>query len=218
MLGNAGKLTHALLPVFELLAGASLLVFLLFLLSFVEGLLNLFAPLTKDNREIGNHSRVKVLNVVDVLGILLPLGWVGLKHNVALEGAEGLLNFLSELVESVEELALVVDFNHTPVCRLEFVDEGLVDVVHHGVQGDNGVLADFTEEDFVVILACGVHTLASGSTAHEVHALSAQLFLLAICDVELGLVGTLDILNFASLINGVRHLVIDEEMCGSSSL
>jgi hypothetical protein len=128
------------------------------------------------------------------------------------------LNFLGKFVEGVEELVLLVALAHAPISRVEFVNEGLVDVVDHGVQSDDSVLTDFTEKNFRVILALVVDTLAGAGATHKVNTLAAQFFFFAISDVELGLVGTLNVFNLASLINSVRHLVVDEEMSGASAL
>ena len=179
LLGDAGELAHALFPVLELLAGAGLFVLFLLLFSLVEGLFDLLAPLGEDSGEVRDHSRVQVLDRVDVLGVLLPLGGVGLENNVALEGAEGLLHFLSELVESVEELALLVVLADAPIGRLELVDKRLVDIVDHSVKSDHGVLTDLTKKNFVVVLALGVNRFAGRSASHEVNTLAAELFFLA---------------------------------------
>ena len=118
-----------------------------------------------------------------VLSVLLPLRRIRLKNDVALEGAERFLHFLCEFVKGVQELVLLVALAHSPIGRVEFVNEGLVDVVDHGVQSDNSVFTDFTEKNFRVILALVVDTLTGTGATHKVDTLAAQFFFLT-CKIE----------------------------------
>ena len=90
------------------------------------------------------------------------------------------MNFLGESVKGLHELLLLLGFASTPVVRVEFVDQGLVDVVDDRVQSEDGVFADFTKEHLVVVGGrSGDGSAWWHSATHEVNTLAFDLFLLA---------------------------------------
>ena len=79
----------------------------------------------------------------------------------------------------MHELLFLLGFTGTPVVGVELVDQGLVDIVDDGVQGEDGVLTDLAEKNFVVV-GCGS---GDGSAwrhgaSHEVDTLPLDLFFL----------------------------------------
>lgn len=64
LFGNLSQLSHPLLPVLKLLAGASFFVFLLLGVGFLKSLLDLFRPLVEDFLEVGEHGGVGRLSEV----------------------------------------------------------------------------------------------------------------------------------------------------------
>lgn len=82
LLGDAGKFSHALFPVFKFLAGTSFFVVLLFGLGLFKSLFDFFRPLVEDFFEVVNHLRVDCLGGVDALSIFLPVLGVWVQHDV----------------------------------------------------------------------------------------------------------------------------------------
>ena len=141
---------------------------------------DLLRPLVEDLLKVVDHLLVYVGVVMgDLLGLCLPLGWVGLQHDVGLQGTKGLNELLGELVEGVHELLLLLRLALGPLVRLELVDHRLVNLVDDRVHRGNGVLGDFSEKHIVVGSLLGVDGLARRDCPHEVDTLTTELDLLA---------------------------------------
>ena len=173
LFGNLGQLSHPLLPVFKLLAGASFFVFLLLGVGFFKSLLDFFGPLVEDFFEVGEHGGVGLLpEVKHAMGGGRVIGGVGLKDNVGLERSQCLLHVFRKLVKGLDVLFLLVLLANSPVSRFEFFNEGLVDVVYDGVESSDGLVTDLSKEHLVVVLSLAVDCLAGRGASHEVDTLA----------------------------------------------
>jgi hypothetical protein len=76
---------------------------------------------------------------MDVLGLVLPLGWVLLQVDVLGQTLECLLQLVGELVEVRGELLLLLVLAFTPVGITQLIDKWLEDLVDDGVQRVNEV-------------------------------------------------------------------------------
>jgi hypothetical protein len=175
LFGHASEFAHPLLPVFKFLAGASFFVLLFLGLGFFEGLFDLFRPLVEDLFEVTKHVRAEVLGVVDIHSILLMLWWVGFQDDVGSEGENGFTDLFGKAVESLHEFLFLLGFTAAPVGAVESVDKRLVHVVDYGVEGEDRVLANFTEQYLVVVSTTLCDWLARGRTPHEVDTLTLKL-------------------------------------------
>jgi hypothetical protein len=71
LLADLGKHSHAELPVLEFISRAFTSIVLFVRFSLLESCLNLFRPFLEDTHEMGDHLRVWLSSVVDILGFLL---------------------------------------------------------------------------------------------------------------------------------------------------
>ena len=106
---------------------------------------------------------------MDVLDVFLMLGVICLERDVAVLGLNSLLELASELLKNDGKVTFLFSFNDTPLFRSDLVNKGLVDVVHHGVEGDHGVIRNLTEQDLRVVGILFVNSLASRKAAEEIH-------------------------------------------------
>ena len=177
LLGDLGELSHALLPVVELLDGAVVLVVAALSVGILDVRVDLLLPLGEglleslDEGDIGGAATV-------AKGRLLLVVERG-EDDVGLEGLLGLHELLGELVEGVGELLLLLRFARLPLHRVHIVDEGLVDVVDEGLQHANGVFRDLTEEDVLITGRLLADRSVVLGVAKEVDSLSAELDMVA---------------------------------------
>jgi hypothetical protein len=106
---------------------------------------------------------------VDSLDVLLVLFIVGFKRDVTVLGLNSFLEFAAEFLKNDGKVAFLFNFAHAPLFGSDFVHKWLVDVVHDGVQRDNGVVGDLTEEDLGVVGILVVNSLASRKAAEEIN-------------------------------------------------
>jgi len=175
LLRHLGQLSHALLPVVELLDGAVVLV----VATLLVGILNIGIDFVLPFAENG----CVVKDEVDFLGGALTetcahLVAQGVEHDVALEGLLSLDKLLSELVKGLFELLLLVNLAHFPLLGVHLVQHGLVDVVDEGLKHAHGVLRDLTEKDLLVAGTLGVNGGACLRVTKEVHSFTTE-FLVA---------------------------------------
>jgi hypothetical protein len=127
--------SHAEFPVFELISRAFRSIgVLLARFSLLQGSLDLFRPLLEDTQEVGDHFIIRLGVVVNLLGRLLIDFVVLREYDVAVEGLQGLLELTGELLKDYSEVTLLLGIADSPIFSREFVDEGLIDGVHHSVE------------------------------------------------------------------------------------
>lgn len=171
LLADLGQLSHALLPVVELLDGAVVLVVAALSVGVIDVGVDLLLPSAEDvGVLVDNLNSTVSLTKTSSLGIAQ-----GVEDDVALEGLLGLHELLGELVEGLHELLLLVGLAHLPLSSIHFVEHGLVDVVNEGLEDTNGVLRDLAEQDVFVGGGSGGDGGASLGVSHEVNTLASQL-------------------------------------------
>ena len=163
LLGHLSQLSHALLPVVELLHRAFVLVVAALGIGLVDEGLDLFLPAGEDRGVVDDQAELWPA-LADALALSIAQ-WV--EDDVALEGLLGLHEFLGELVEGLLELLLLVILAHLPVLRVHPVEHGLVDVVDQSLEHGDGVLGDFAEEDRLVVGDLLVDFLTRLCVSHE---------------------------------------------------
>ena len=167
-LTDGSQHSHAQFPVVKLVARAFILVVsgpsLLF-----ENTLNLLRPLGEDVHEVGDHLGVVLSGCLDALDVLVMLMVIALKRDVAVLGLNSLLKLASELLKNNGKVTFLFSFDDTPLFRSDLVNKGLIDVVHHGVEGDHRVIRNLTEQDLRVVGILFVNSLASRKAAEEIH-------------------------------------------------
>ena len=175
LLRHLGQLSHALLPVVKLLNGAVVLVVAALLVGILNVGIDFVLPFAENSCVVKDEADFFGGALTESCAHLVAQG---VKHDVALEGLLGLDKLLSELVEGLFELLLLVNFAHFPLFRVHFVQHWLVDVVYEGLEHAHSVLRDLTEEDLLVIGALGVDGSAWLRVTKEVHSFTTE-FLIA---------------------------------------
>ena len=129
----------------------------------------------------------------------------------------GLAYFFGKAIKGLHELLLLLWFTAAPVGTVELVDEWLIDIVDDGVEGEDGVLVDLSEQYLGIVGTVSGDWLARGRASHKVDTFSLKLKLLAICDEEI-LAGTSLLYTFTLVVDLVGLLVVDEDVRTSGSL
>jgi hypothetical protein len=171
LLRHLSQLSHALLPVVELLDGAVVLVETAFSVSILDVGVDLVLPLAEDGCVV--QDQVDFLGAAFTEALALAVReW--LKNDVALEGLLGLHKLLSELVEGLHEILLRIGLAHVPLLLIHLVNHRLVDVVDEGLEHANSVFGDLAEEHLLVAGAGRVDRDAGLGVTEEVESLAAK--------------------------------------------
>lgn len=222
LLRDTGKLAHALLPVFELGTWTSFLLVLAFTLGLFNIDLDLIRPIVKDLLERGDHVRVDLLSIMDVLGLVFVFLVILFKSNTSLETLKSFLKLVSELVKDVEEFLLLFILTLVPISRLKLLNQWFEHIVNNSVHGVDGVFRDLTEEDLIVGLGLRINRAILASffvlrgASEEVDTLAEELDVFTIRDGELVL--SVVLVDFTGLSDLVGLLVVDEEARRASTL
>ena len=104
---------------------------------------------------------------------------VGLKGDVLSEGEDSFTDLFGETVESLHEFLSLLRLTAAPISAVELVDQWFVDAVDDVVEGKHCVLANLTEQNFVVVGTSSADGLARGRAPHKVDSLAFELVFLA---------------------------------------
>jgi hypothetical protein len=154
LLGDTCELSHSDLPVVKLLLRSIILADLVLLVvSSLEGIEDLGAPVVEDLLEVVHHVTRDfhvAVSLCNVLCNILELRVVLLKLDGVVVALQSFSKLDSELVEDSGELLLLVTWAFVPVTLAKVLDERLVDLVDDRVERCNGMLRDLTENDVTV--------------------------------------------------------------------
>lgn len=186
-------------------------------ISLVKGIENLLTPLVEDSLELSEHLWWEFSSVT-ILSLIFPLSVIRFESDVVNQGLQGLSKLAGELVENLRELSFLIVWALIPILNLKIVNEWLVDLVDHRVEGGDSMLRDLSEQDVVVISSSFRNvflTICLGGT-NKVKTFALKLDFLTVRHNEF-FVLTNGVDNFSRLRDLVWSLVVNENSCGSDT-